>query len=148
MYMSFANFFGVQGLHLLEEYYEMRANEEYLHHSWIRKYMNDNDIFFVYPEIPAVEVDYKDNIVPFQLTVDVEIQTTELIYEMIDLAAKEGDWLTFNWLNGNSEEEGRLCREQSEEMSISRTALDIAMDSEASWLRKEQTIMDAYKKSN
>ena len=41
--MNFANYFGVRGFVVLEEYFKLRANEEYLHHSWIRKYLNEND---------------------------------------------------------------------------------------------------------
>jgi ferritin len=144
LYMSFSNFYGVQGLAILEEYYKQRADEEYLHHSWIRKYMNENDVAYIYPDIPAISETFEDNVTPFKLTVDKEIETTQLIYEMVDAAWEEGDWATFNWLNGNDPVNGRLVQEQVEEESISRTALDIAME-EGSWLRKEKSIMNAYK---
>ena len=34
-----------------EEYFKLRADEEYLHHSWIRKYLNENDAEYIYPTI-------------------------------------------------------------------------------------------------
>lgn len=144
LYMSFSNFFGVQGLSVLEEYYKQRADEEYLHHSWIRKYLNQNDSEYIYPDIPSISEKFEDNVTPFKLTVDKEIETTKLIYEIVEQALEEGDWATFTWLNGNDPEEGMLVKEQVEEESISRTALDIAQ-SEGSWLRKEKSIMNAYK---
>ena len=98
----------------------------------------------MYPDIPAISETFEDNVTPFKLTVDKEIQTTQLIYEIVDAALEEGDWATFNWLNGDNDETGRLVQEQVEEESISRTALDIAME-EGSWLRKEKSIMNAYK---
>ena len=67
-----------------------------------------------------------------------------MIYEIVDQAAAECDWATFNWLNGHDSVIGMLVNEQVEEESISRTALDIA-ESEGSWLRKEKSIMNAYK---
>ena len=33
IYMNFANYFGVRGFVVLEEYFKLRADEEYLHHS-------------------------------------------------------------------------------------------------------------------
>ena len=65
LYMSFSNFYGVQGLAVLEQYYKERADEEYqgkymLHHSHSYMYesMNDDDI-------PHLHVLY--NTVPEQL---------------------------------------------------------------------------------
>lgn len=63
---------------------------------------------------------------------------------MVNQAVSDNDWATFNWLNGDDEKVGRLVQEQVEEESISRTALDIA-EEEGSWLRKEKSIMNAYK---
>lgn len=112
LYMSFSNFYGVQGLTILEEYYKLRAKEEYLHAEWVRKYLNENDAAYIYPEIPAISETFEDNITPFKLTVDKEIETTQMIYEIVDQAFEEGDWATFNWLNGNNDEVGRLIQEQ------------------------------------
>lgn len=144
IYMNFANYFGVRGFVVLEEYFKLRADEEYLHHSWIRKYLNENDAEYIYPTIDQFDKKIDDMVTPFRLTVDLEIETTQMINEIVDRAAEEGDWATFNWLNGHDKETGMLVNEQVEEESISRTALDIA-ESEGSWLRKEKSIMNAYK---
>lgn len=45
---------------------------------------------------------------------------------------------------GHDKENGMLVNEQVEEENISRTVLDIG-NSEGSWLRKEKSIMNAYK---
>lgn len=144
VYMNFANYFGVRGFTILEEYYKQRADEEYLHHSWIRKYLNENDAEYIYPTIDQFDKKINSMEDPFDITVDLEIETTQMIDEIIEQAASEGDWATFNWLMGHSEETGRLREEQVEEESISRTARDIAK-TEGSWLRKEKSIMNAYK---
>lgn len=144
IYMNFANYFGVRGFVVLEEYFKLRADEEYLHHSWIRKYLNENDAEYIYPTIDQFDKKIVDMVDPFKMTVDLEIETTQMIYEIVDQAATECDWATFNWLNGHDPVTGMLVNEQVEEESISRTALDIA-ESEGSWLRKEKSIMNAYK---
>ncbi len=111
-YMNFANYFGVRGFIILEEYYKQRADEEYLHHSWIRKYLNENDAEYIYPTIDQFDKKIESMEAPFDITVDLEIETTQMIDEIIEQAAAEGDWATFNWLMGHSEETGRLREEQ------------------------------------
>lgn len=145
LYRSFANYFGVNGLIILEQYYIKRAEEEKKHHDWIIDYLSFNDAAVIYPEIPAIKEEWDDFVTPFELTVEKEIETTDLIDEIINTTMEEKDWGTFGWLMGNGPVEGRLRPEQGEEMSISRTALDIA-NQEGSWLRKEKSIMDAYEK--
>lgn len=143
LYRSFANYYGINGLAVLEAYYIKRAEEEKLHHDWIINYLNYNDAAIVYPVVPEIKEEWDDPVTPFKMTVDKEIETTNLIKEMVDNSLTEHDWFTFAWLMGNSPVEGKLLPEQVEEESISRTALDIA-ESEGSWLRKEKSIMAAY----
>jgi len=144
LYRSFANFFGRQGLQILEQYYIERAEEEKHHHNWIYQYLSDCDAPLVYPDVPCIKEKWEDNVEPFELTVNAEIETTALIHEMVEYAMETKDWATFNWLNGDDDETGRLVAEQIEEEAISRTALDIAC-TDATWLRKEKSIMNAYK---
>lgn len=146
LYKTFANYFATEGLNKLETYWNGRADEEMLHHSWIFGYLTENDAVFQYPPIPAINVEIKDRITPFEATVDREIETTMGINKIADQALKEGDWATFAWLNGDDPKAGRLVMEQVEEEATSRTALDIARE-EGSWLRKEKSILSFYTKS-
>ena len=143
LYMTFANYFEVEGLPKLGIYWRGRAAEEYLHHEWIYKYLTTNDALFQYPPVPPIKVDIVDRIMPFAATVDREIETTMSINKIVDQAQKEGDWATFQWLNGDDEDTGMLVKEQVEEESISRTILDMARE-QATWLRKENAILDFY----
>ena len=104
LYRTFANFFDVEGLPKLAIYWLGRAAEEYLHHEWIYKYLTTNDALFQYPSVPAIKVNITDRIMPFAATVDREIETTMSINKIVDQAQKEGDWATFQWLNGEDEE--------------------------------------------
>ena len=72
-------------------------------------------------------------------TVDVEIETTEMIYDMADKARELGDHIFLQWLY----RDGLLVAEQSEEMSLSRKALAI-MKQDDSILAKQDAIMDLY----
>ena len=146
LYKTFANYFATEGLNKLEIYWNGRASEEMVHHNWIFEYLTENDALFQYPPIPAISIDIRSRITPFEATVDREIETTLGINKIVDQALKEGDWATFAWLNGSNPEDGMLVKEQVEEEATSRTALDIAKE-EGSWLRKEKSILSFYTKS-
>lgn len=112
LYKTFANYYATNGLPKLEVYYNKRAEEEELHHSWINWYLTYNDAEFQYPEIPAIDITIKNLLQPFELTVDKEIETTMHINEIVDLALTEKDWATFNWLMDDEDETGALVKEQ------------------------------------
>lgn len=146
LYRTFANWYGIQGLTLLEEYYKLRANEEKEHHDWITDYLNDCDAEYIYPEIPKITESFDDLITPFALTVDQEIETTNLIYDIIDLALEEKDWMTWGWIMNSDPNKAMLLLEQIEEETLSRTVLDIAQQENTSWLQKEISILKFYNK--
>ena len=120
-----------------------RANEEQTHHQWIVDYLDERGVFFKYPAIAEVNEEFEEHLDVFKLTVAVEEETTKMIYEIVDLATKENDYLTLVWLmhNGNG---AKLVAEQSEEMAISELALDIASQ-DGTWIEKGRTILRAYK---
>ena len=139
LYKSYANFFFYAGLSDLSKYYECRASEELKHHDWIISYLNERGAEIKYLSTPEITEKFNDCLTPFEQTLDREIETTKLIYEIVELAQQEHDWLTFSWLM-NPE---KLVAEQIEEESISRTALVIA-HSDDSWLSKASTILNTY----
>ena len=132
LYMSFANFFAIEGISDLEEYYRKRANEEKNHHQWIMDYLTDADVQFVYPSIDKNTEVISDYITPFKQTVDREIQTTEMIYKIREAAMAEKDFMTVSWLSG------KLIKEQIEEENTSRDALDIMEQESDLYLRAER----------
>ena len=144
LYKTFANYFGNEGLTILEDYYNLRADEELLHHTWIAKFLNQRGVMFKYPAIAEINEEFDDYITPFELTVEVEEETTRMIYSILELAQKENDWITVAWLMQNDEKNGALILEQAEELSISNLALDIATQ-DGSWFDKQRSIMKAYK---
>lgn len=143
LYRTFANYYGTKGYAVLEKYFIARAEEEKHHHDWIINYLGETDSCVKYPAIPEIEEEWDDMVTPFRLTVDAEIKTTQLIYEMVEQAMAEKDFGTYMWLLSENDDWGMLVKEQIEEESVSRTALDIA-EGEGSWYRKEKSIYDMY----
>lgn len=112
LYGSFANFFGVRGFEKLEKYFKARENEELRHANWIYYWLTYNDAEFKYPSIPELTEKWETLEDPFILTCEAEDITTREIYNIADLALKEGDFATWNWLNDHNETTGMLIAEQ------------------------------------
>ncbi|MCC8117846.1 MAG: hypothetical protein LIP09_03740 [Bacteroidales bacterium] len=143
LYNSFSVYYSVHGLEKLGKYYKARADEELKHQQWIMAYLSDCDAYFEYPSIPINDNEkVNDNVTPFRLTVDREIETTEMINHIADTAFNQGDWATLSFLMGNYNA-AKLIPEQIEEESLSRTALDI-METDDHILKKEDQIYDLY----
>lgn len=141
LYRTFANYFNSQGLVKLTKYFNSRADEEWTHHLWIYDYLNECNAVFPYPDIAITKIDIKDNLVPFTATVDVEIETTGSIYNIMNQAKEEGDYITVNFLN----EAGKLIPEQLEEQKLSMDVLNIAKQ-DTDWLTKQDSIYELYYK--
>lgn len=146
LYRTFANYYKVNKLHKLEEYFEDRAHEELVHQKWLIDRLNQCDYPTTYIEVKAVEVDLSDPegtpenmkyIKPFELTVEAEIETTALIENIATQAMEEKDWVTFGWLYE------LLLKEQHEGEYVSRHTWGLAkMDTD--WQTKQDSIIEFY----
>lgn len=143
LYEEFASFYAEHGLVHLEKYFHSRAEEEEEHYQWIKKFLTDSDYTYSHPEVDKIIENYKDLKEPFQISMDVEVTTTEDIYAIYDRAVEEKDWITVQWLMSDDSTYGNLIKEQAEEMSLSRTVLEIA-EMEDGWLNKERAIANIY----
>jgi ferritin len=139
LYKQFANYYKVAGIDELGEYFNKRADEELVHHNWLFDYLTDGDVEFQYPAIEANNVTVKNHLEPFQLTVDREIETTNLIYDLYEAAKAEKDYMTMIWM------ERPLLFEQIEEENTSRTALGI-MEEDADIFIKAGRILKLLEK--
>lgn len=119
LYLSMANFFALDGVIALEEYYKKRAIEEHVHFMWIYDYLNDVDYRFKVPPVVEITEVLEDTIEIFKETVLAEIKTSDDIDNIYNCAVKECDHHTRQWLDS------KLIPEQHEEETTSRTALDI-----------------------
>lgn len=112
IYLTFSNYFNVRGLIVLAKYYELRSYEEKKHAQWILHYLNENDAEFVMPQIDQFSDKINSMMDPFEMTISLEIKTTQMIYEIVDEAFDERDYATYNWLFGHDPEKGMLVDEQ------------------------------------
>lgn len=127
-------------MYKLEDYYIGRTDEELNHHQWIVDRLNYADVSYKYPNIPAVKVNIKDEEDAFVQTLNKEIQTTALIFEIVKTAEKNGEWETVKWLQDT------LVDEQNEEEYISRKYLKITQQN-TDWIRKEDYILNSYQET-
>jgi ferritin len=147
LYESFANYFSLEGLSELERYYRDRANEEELHYQWIKKFLAENDCEYEHPGVNDISEAPKDRIEPFEMTLDAEIETTEDIYRIVEKAQECKDHITYQWLMSDDTTNGALVKEQMEELSTSRQALDLASGND-SWIVKAEAIYKFYKQNS
>jgi ferritin len=137
LYSTFANYFAINGLDKLEDYYQGRADEEHEHHTWIRDYLRDANIPFAYPRVDEIEVEIEDHLDPFKQTVKAEIETTEWINDIAKAAQEEGDYQTLLSIIK------KLQDEQVEEQSLSLKVLAMAAI-DTDWLTKATEILEYY----
>lgn len=139
LYYSFANYFSLEGITDLEEYWNKRASEEKAHHDWILHYLSEGDIRVVYPAIPEDKAGVvTSEIYPFIASVTREIETTQLIYKIYEQALAEKDYMTASWLFD------KLIKEQIEEENTSRMAR-VIMELDADILVKAERVLDLLK---
>lgn len=136
LYNSFANYFSLEGIVALEDYYTKRALEEKNHHDWILSFLYDADYRVKYAVTPVNEEQSVDSwLAPFKATVDREIETTQMLYAIYNAAHSEEDYMTCSWLYE------KLIKEQIEEESISRMAVSI-IEMEGDIFNKAEAILD------
>lgn len=134
LYLSYANYFSVEAITDIEEYYRKRAAEELKHHQWIMDYLSDADYKFTYPAVELNTEKFSDYVTPFKQTVVREIETTDLIYVIYNQAMSEKDYMTVTWL------EDLLLKEQSEEEDTSRMAVTIIEEDSDIFNRAERIL--------
>lgn len=132
LYLSYANYFSVEGIVALENYYLKRAEEEDNHHEWIETYLSNADYKFMYPPVEQNTEKFDDYITPFRQTVDREILTTQMIYNIYESALSEKDYMTASWLYD------KLIKEQIEEENTSRMAVTIIEETSDIYLRSSK----------
>lgn len=141
LYNSFSVYFACKGLEKISAYFKTRANEELTHQQWVMEYLQECGTEFEYPAVGLNEnQNFTDFVTPFELTLDREIETTQMINAIADEALKEHDWKTLSFLLGTFNA-ARLIPEQIEEEATSRTALDI-MRTDECIMHKENRIAE------
>lgn len=136
LYSTMSNFCALEGVDPLAQYYKKRADEEYIHHSWIATYLTECDYSYVIPTVDKVSEKIEDIIEIFRITVDAEIKTSDDIDAIYDAAVEEKDHHTRQWLDT------LLIPEQHEEETTSRAALAIMTLEDVNILVKSKEVLN------
>lgn len=140
LYKMFSLYYNEQGYRKLCSYYIKRAKEELDHYNWIQNYLLDCDVCLKEDlKISANDNKIKDLKSPFVDTVEREVETTKMIYKIVDAAVKESDWKTFNFLHKD------LIPEQIEEEKLSRAVLKL-ISCDTDWFTKQDNVLELYGK--
>jgi len=134
LYRSYANYFSVEGILDLEDYYLKRAHEESNHHDWIVTYLSEADYKFMYPAVEFNEEKFDNYVTPFIQTIDRELMTTNMIYAIYELAESQKDYMTMSWLLE------KLIKEQIEEEATSRMARTIIEETSDIFIRAKRIL--------
>ena len=115
-YVAIAAHFDSEGLPTLARHFYKQANEEREHAMRFVKFIVDAGGRVEIPAIPATRSKFASAEDAVQLSLDQEIKVTEQINELVDLAIKQKNHITKNFLDW-------FVREQLEEVSSMDTLL-------------------------
>ena len=115
-YVSIATYFDVEGLPALAKHFYRQAVEERDHAMRFIKFVVDAGGRVEIPAIPAVQSKFGSAEDAVQLSLDQELAVTRQINELVDLAIKQNNHVTKNFLDW-------FVSEQLEEVSSMDTLL-------------------------
>jgi len=133
-YVSIATYFDGDGLPELAQHFYRQAEEERMHAMRFVNYVVDAGGKVLIPAIPAPKSGFASAEAAVKLSVDWEVTVTRQINALVDLAIKENDHITENFLRW-------FVTEQLEEVSSMETLLSIVRRAGANLLFVEEYIM-------
>ncbi len=133
-YVSIATYFDGDGLPELAKHFYRQAEEERMHAMRFVNYIVDAGGRVVIPAVPAPKSSFASAEEAVKLSVDWEVTVTRQINALVDLAVKENDHITQNFLQW-------FVTEQLEEVSSMETLLSIVRRAGANLLFVEEYIM-------
>jgi len=115
-YVAISSYFNQEGLPELAHHFQLQADEERAHAMRIIQYITDADAPLKIPAISAPRAGFKSAEEAVALSLDWELKVTKQINELMDLAIKQNEHLTRNFLEW-------FVNEQLEEVSSMDTLL-------------------------
>jgi ferritin len=115
-YVAISSYFFQEGLPELAHHFQVQADEERAHAMRIVQYIVDADAQLKIPSISAPRAGFKSAEEAVKLSLDWEMKVTEQINGLMDLAIKQNEHLTRNFLEW-------FVNEQLEEVSSMDTLL-------------------------
>lgn len=116
-YLSIASYFDVKGLEGVATFFYDQSAEEYAHMMKFFRYVNEMDGHALVPQIAEPRHEFDDALSTFELVYEHEKKVTASINRIVELATKEKDHGTYNFLQW-------FVEEQREEETLMRTIID------------------------
>ena len=117
-YLALATYFDRESLFGLAKIYYKQSEEEREHAMKFIKFLVDAGGKVAIPAIPPVRSDFDSPIAAAQQALDSEMKTTRQIYDLVELATSEKNYIALNFLQW-------FVAEQLEEVSSAETRLAV-----------------------
>jgi ferritin len=117
-YLSIASYFEAESLFGLAKLFFKQADEEREHAMKLLKFVLDSGGKVDIPSIPAPRSDFASAEDAAQFALDSELRTTQQVYDLVELATREKNYITTNFLQW-------FVSEQLEEVSSAQTRLAV-----------------------
>ncbi len=107
-YLAMGYWFETQGLKVFAKFFFKQGEEEKGHAEKIAKYLLDQGAEVVLTSLDKPKTSYKNALDACQEFVKLEVVTTKMVHEIVDMAQKEGDHATrefIDWKVGEQVEE-------------------------------------------
>lgn len=129
-YLAMAYWFESAGLKVFAKFFFKQSEEECEHAEKIAKYLLDQGADVVLTELDKPKTSYKNALDACETFVQLEIKTTKMVSEIVDMAAKEGDHATrqfIDWKVGEQVEEVATANELLSMVKLAGTPGQILM---------------------
>lgn len=117
LYLSIASYYEVNAMEGVANFFYAQAEEEKMHMMKIFRYINEMDGHALVPGIPKPDNNFEDVLTTFKMVYEHEKKVTQSINNIVDLATKEKDHGTYNFLQW-------FVEEQREEEASMRAIID------------------------
>ena len=117
LYLSMASWCDKEGLEGCSQFMHRQSAEERMHMLKIFEYLSEVDAHALTPAIKKVPHEFSSVQEMFQMVYEHEQKVTDSINKLMDIAVKENDYTTHNFLQW-------YIMEQREEENLMRTLLD------------------------
>jgi ferritin len=132
-YVSIATYLSEEGLIELSSFFYKQADEEREHAMRFVKFVVDSGARLKIPAIPAPRSSFKHVLESLELSLSWEREVTAQITSLYELAVKESDYVTQNFLNW-------FLKEQLEEVSTMDTLVKVAQRAKDNLLFLEEFV--------
>lgn len=98
-YLATAYWFESAGLKVFAKFFFRQAGEEREHAEKIAKYILDQGADVILGSVAPAQVTYKSAKEAIETFVKLEVKTTKMVHEIVDMAIKEKDYATHDFIN-------------------------------------------------